>query len=101
VRKFSVILLVLFLILFTALVKNSTKRIDDMIFVSEENIRSLKKDLENIKLEYNYLSSTEKLLEFQITYFDDELIKKKIQEIKTIDLKGNKLKTKQLGFINE
>ncbi len=100
-RKFSVILLVLFLILFTALVKNSTKRIDDMIFVSEENIRSLKKDLENIKLEYNYLSSTEKLLEFQITYFDDELIKKKIQEIKTIDLKGNKLKTKQLGFINE
>ena len=100
-RKFSVIFLVLFLILFTALVKNSTKRIDDMIFVSEENIRSLKKDLENIKLEYNYLSSTEKLLEFQITYFDDELIKKKIQEIKTIDLKGKKLKTKQLGFINE
>ena len=100
-RKFSVIFLVLFLILFTALVKNSTKRIDDMIFVSEENIRSLKKDLENIKLEYDYLSSTEKLLEFQITYFDDELIKKKIQEIKTIDLKGNKLKTKQLGFINE
>jgi len=101
VRKFFVIFLILFLILFTALVKNSTKRIDDMIFVSEENIRSLKKDLENIKLEYNYLSSTEKLLEFQITYFDDELIKKKIQEIKTIDLKGNKLKTKQLGFINE
>ena len=100
-RKFSVILLVLFLILFTALVKNSTKRIDDMIFVSEENIRGLKKDLENIKLEYNYLSSTEKLLEFQITYFDDELIKKKIQEIKTIDPRGSKLKTEQLGFINE
>jgi len=101
VRKFSVIFLVLFLILFTALVKNSTKRIDDMIFVSEENIRSLKKDLENIKLEYDYLSSSEKLLEFQIMYFDDELIKKKIQEIKTIDLRGKKLETKQFGFINE
>ncbi len=100
-RKFSVIFLVLFLILFTALVKNSTKRIDDMIFVSEENIRSLKKDLENIKLEYDYLSSSEKLLEFQIMYFDDELIKKKIQEIKTIDLRGKKLETKQFGFINE
>ena len=72
-----------------------------MIFVSEENIRSLKKDLENIKLEYNYLSSTEKLLEFQITHFDDELIKKKIQEIKSIDLKDNKLKIEQLEFINE
>tara|TARA_B100000902_G_scaffold163918_1_gene159010 strand:- start:201 stop:506 length:306 start_codon:yes stop_codon:yes gene_type:complete len=101
VRKFSVIFLVLFLILFTALVKNSTKRIDDMIFVSEENIRSLKKDLENIKLEYDYLSSSEKLLEFQIMYFDDELIKKKIQEIKTIDLRGKKLETEQFGFINE
>ena len=100
-RKFSVIFLILFLILFTALVKNSTKRIDDMIFVSEENIRSLKKDLENIKLEYNYLSSTEKLLEFQIMYFDDELIKKKIQEIKTIDPRDSKFKTEQLGFINE
>ena len=100
-RKFFVIFLILFLILFTALVKNSTKRIDDMIFVSEENIRSLKKDLENIKLEYNYLSSTEKLLEFQIMYFDDELVKKKIQERKTIDLKNKKLEIKQLGFVNE
>ena len=100
-RKFSVIFLILFLILFTALVKNSTKRIDDVIFVSEENIRSLKKDLENIKLEYDYLSSTEKLLEFQIMYFDNELIKKKIQEIKNIDLKNNKLEIEQLGFINE
>ena len=100
-RKFSVIFLILFLILFTALVKNSTKRINDMIFVSEENIISLKKDLENIKLEYDYLSSTEKLIEFQIMYFDDELIKKKIQEIKIIDLVGDKLEIKQLGFINE
>ena len=100
-KKISVVLLIFFLILSTALVKNSTKRINDMIFVSEENIISLKKDLENIKLEYDYLSSTEKLIEFQIMYFDDELIKKKIQEIKIIDLVGDKLEIKQLGFINE
>ena len=72
-----------------------------MIFVSEENIRSLKKDLENIKLEYDYLSSTEKLLEFQITYFDDELTKKRIQEIKTFNQKNKKLEIEQLGFIDE
>ena len=64
-KKFFVIFLILFLILFTALVKNSTKRIDDMIFVLEENVRGLKKDFEIIKLEHDYLSSTEKLLEFQ------------------------------------
>ena len=31
--------LILFLILFTAFIKNSTKRIDDEIFIVKENIR--------------------------------------------------------------
>ena len=96
-KKFFVI----FLILFTAIVKNSTKRIEDMIFVKEINIRDLGKDFENIKLEYDYLSSTEKLLEFQNLYFDNELIKKDIKEIKIIEKKLNKLKIKQLKFVNE
>ena len=100
-KKFSVIFLILFLILFTALIKNSTKRIDDEIFVIKENIRSLKKDFENIKLEHDYLSSAEKLLEFQNLYFDDELVKKDIQEINTINLNSEKLKIKQFKFINE
>ena len=100
-KKFSVIFLILFLILFTAIVKNSTKRIDDMIFVLEENIRGLKKDFENFKLEYDYLSSTEKLLEFQNLYFDDELIQKDIKEIKIINKDLKKLEIKQLKFINE
>ncbi len=100
-KKFSVIFLILFLILFTALIKNSTKRIDDEIFVIKQNIRSLKKDFENLKLEYDYLSSAEKLLEFQNLYFDDELVKKDIQEINTINLSSEKLKIGQLNFINE
>tara|TARA_B100001094_G_scaffold309145_1_gene342518 strand:- start:2017 stop:2325 length:309 start_codon:yes stop_codon:yes gene_type:complete len=100
-KKFSIILLILSLILFTAIVKNSTKRVDDVIFVLEENIRGLKKDFENIKLEHDYLSSTEKLLEFQNLYFDDELVKKEIEEIKIIIKKSNKLQIQQLKFINE
>ena len=100
-KKFSVIFLILFLILFTALIKNSTKRIDDEIFVIRENIRSLKKDFENIKLEHDYLSSAEKLLEFQNLYFDDELVKKDIQEIKTINQNSEKLEIGQLNLINE
>ena len=100
-KKFSVIFLILLLIFFTAIIKNSTKRIDDMIFVSEEKIRDLKKDLANIKLEYNYLSSTEKLLNFQNIYFDEELIKKKIQEIKILNQQSNKFEILQLQIINE
>tara|TARA_Y100000768_G_scaffold218959_1_gene165079 strand:+ start:34 stop:339 length:306 start_codon:yes stop_codon:yes gene_type:complete len=100
-KKFLVIFLILFLILFTALIKNSTKRIDDEIFAIKENIRSLKKDFENIKLENDYLSSAEKLLEFQNLYFDDELVKKDIQEIKTINQSSEKLEIGQLNLINE
>ena len=84
-KKILVIFLISFLILFTAIIKNSTKRINDEIFVVEENIRSLKKDFENVKLEFDYLSSAEKLIEFQEQYFEDELIKKDIQEIKIIE----------------
>ena len=100
-KKLSIIFLILFLILFTALVKNSTKRIDDMIFVLKINIKDLGKNFENIKLENDYLSSTEKLLEFQNLYFDNELIKKDIQEIKIINKEFNKLKIEQLKFFNE
>tara|TARA_E500000331_G_scaffold113344_1_gene110425 strand:+ start:634 stop:939 length:306 start_codon:yes stop_codon:yes gene_type:complete len=100
-KKFSVIFLILFLVLFTALVKNSTKRIDDMIFALKVNIKDLDKDFENIKLEHDYLSSTEHLLEFQNLYFENELIKKDIKEIKIINKELNKLKIEQLKFINE
>tara|TARA_B100000035_G_scaffold67950_1_gene55501 strand:+ start:872 stop:1177 length:306 start_codon:yes stop_codon:yes gene_type:complete len=100
-KKISVISLILFLILFTAIVKNSTKRIDDMIFISEENIRSLKKDFENLKLENEYLSSSEKLLEFQNMYFDEELVKKELEEIKVIKKVFKKIEIEQLSFSNE
>ena len=99
--KFFIILFILFLILSTAIVKNSTKRIDDEIFVLKESIRSLKKDFENIKLEHDYLSSAEKLLEFQNLYFDSELIKKDIQEIKKINQIFDKIEINQFSFINE
>ncbi|MBD1163318.1 cell division protein FtsL [Pelagibacterales bacterium SAG-MED11] len=100
-KKFSVIFLIVFLILSTALVKNSTKRTDDEIFTIKENIRALKKDFENIKLEYEFLSSTEKLLEFQNLYFDDELAKKGINEIKIIDQSTKKLQINDLILGNE
>ena len=100
-KKISVISLILVLILFTALIKNSTKRIDDEVYIIKENIRSLKKDFESIKLEYEYLSSAEKLLEFQNLYFDNELVKKDIQKIKKINISLNKLRLKQIELIND
>ena len=100
-KKFSVISLIFSLILFTAYIKNSTKRINDEIFLSKENIRDLKKDFENIKLEYDYLSSAEKLLEYQVMYFDDELVKKNLQNIKIINESINNINIEQFKLADE
>ena len=100
-KKFFVISLIIFLILFTAIIKNSTKRIDDKIFTIKENIRGFKKDFENIKLEYDYLSSAERLNEFQIMYFEDEFIQKDIRNIKIIDENMNNFKIKKFKFTDE
>ena len=100
-KKFSTISLILFLILFTAVIKNSTKRINDEIFLAQENIRDLKKEFENIKLEYDYLSSAEKLLEYQVMYFDDELVKKDIQNIKIINENINNINIEQFKLTDE
>ena len=99
-KKSLIIFFVTFLVLFTAFIKNSTKRIDDEIFLTEENIRILKKDYQNIKLEHDYLSSAEKLLRFQNLYFDSELIKKDIKDIKIIKKRSNKLEIQQLELTN-
>ena len=100
-KKFFLIIFIFFLIFSTAIIKNSTKRIEDNIFAINENLRELKKDFANLKLEYDYLSSAEKLLELQNSYFEDELSKKNIQDIKVIDKSANKIEIKNFKFINE
>ena len=82
---------ILILILITSLIKNSTKEIEDKIFIINENIRSLKADLSDIILEYNYLSSPEKLSQYQHRYFENNLINIDVTKIKKITLKRDSL----------
>ena len=100
-KKLFAIFLILFLILFTAIIKNSTKKIDEDIFVLKENLRSLKNEFENIKLEFEFLSSSERLLDLQKLYFEDELIQKDINEIEKISKNSNQLKIKKIKVISE
>ena len=90
--KNVVFALVFILILTTSLVKNSTKEIEDKIFMINENIRSLKSELGDILLEYNYLSSPDKLTQYQTQYFEKDLIKIDITKIKKLTKKNNYIK---------
>ena len=88
-KNFSLVAVIFFLVLSTAIIKNTTKQIEDEIFTVKENIRVLKSEFENVSLEYDYLSTAEKLLEYQSLYFEDELIQKNIKNIKTYNLSRN------------
>ena len=100
-KKIIVATVIFLLIISTALIKNSAKKNEDKIFTLKENLRVLNYELDNIQLENDYLSSPDKLLEYQVLYFDDELIRKDIKDIKIINKNSKKLEIKQLNFINE
>ena len=86
----KVALVIMFvLILGTSLIKNSTKEIEDKIFILNESIRSLKVELSDVMLEYNFLSSPEKLIQYQSQYFEKELIKIDIMRIQKISEKND------------
>ena len=100
-KKFSLAAVILFLVLSTAVIKNTTKQIEDELFTVKENIRVLKSEFENISLEYDYLSSAEKLLEYQSLYFEDELIQKDIKDIKIFNILNNTKKIKDFKITKE
>ena len=84
--------IIIILILATSLVKNSTKELEDKISMVNENIRPLKSELGDLLLEYNYLSSPDKLTQYQTQYFEKDLIKIDIKKIKKLTEKNGYIK---------
>lgn len=99
--KQLVVAVIFVLILITSLIKTSTKEIEDQIFIVKENIRPLKSELEDVLLEFNYLSSPEKLVQYQTQYFEKDLIKIEIMNIKEIFKNNETLEIKDLISKNE
>ena len=96
-KKIFFFIPVIFLIFATTITKNSTKQLDKKIFETNENIRVLKDKYELEMLEYNYLSSPKKLIEYQKKYFDNELLEADIANINWIEIK-KKIEIKELLF---
>ena len=100
-KKIILVLVIFSLILSTAIIKNSAKKNEDKIFTVKENIRVLNSELEKIKLEFDYLSSSDKLLEFQSLYFENNLVLKKIEDIKVFKITNKEKKIKYLKIIKD
>ena len=95
-KKIVIFMLIFLLILSTSITKNSTKDIDDKIYSTKENLLFLEKWLQDSKLEHDYLSSSEKLLEYQKLYFENLLKKKLLKKIYTINISNDEFITNKL-----
>ena len=97
--KFIVFVSILSLIVSTTLIKNSTKDLDDKIYSTKENLLFLENRFKDSKLEFDYLSSSEKLLEYQLLYFEDSLQKKSLKELNTLEIIDNELIINKLTIL--
>jgi len=84
--KVLIFVIIFILIISTSLIKNSTKELDEQIYSLKENIIFLDDRFKDSKLEFDYLSSSEKLLEYQKLYFENSLLKKSIKDLKTLKI---------------
>ena len=90
-KKLIFFIPVIFLIFATTVTKNSTKQLDKKIFEIKENLRVLQDKYELEMLEYNYLTSPKKLMEYQKKYFDDELLEADIENLNWIEIKNKEI----------
>ena len=100
-KKIIFSILIIVLIFFTSIIKNSTKDIDAKIFNINEDIKLLKEKYELVLLDHNYLSSPKKLNEYQKKYFENDLEPIDIRDISEIDFNSKEVLIKELDDVTE
>ena len=95
-KKLFFFIPVILLIFATTITKNSTKKLDKKIFEIKENVRILQEKYELVMLEYNYLTSPKKLMEYQKKHFDNELVETEIQSLNSVEIKNEFIKINKL-----
>ena len=96
-KKYLFFIPILFLIVATTITKNSTKKLDTEIFRIKENIRVLEDKYELVLLDFNYLTSPKKLIEYQKLYFENELIQQNIEDLSWIEIKNKKVEISEIA----
>jgi len=95
-KKIFFSLLIIVLVFFTTVIKNSTKNIEVKIFDLKEDIRLLNENYELVLLDHNFLSSPKKLIEYQKKYFDNDLVSIDIKNIGEVDFSNKDVLLKEL-----
>ena len=99
-KKTLLFIVIISLIVITTLTKNSTIKLENQIFNAKENISLLKDKYELIRLDFNYLTNPKKLLDYQSQYFENELSKIEINQIKELVINDKQLSIQDFKIIN-
>ena len=87
-KKILLFIPIIILIISTAFTKNSTKKLDKQIFEIQEDIRALNDIYELVLFDFNYLTSPNKLMEYSQMYFEKDLRKIEITDLKNFTFKN-------------
>jgi len=96
-KKITLFIPIIFLIVATTLTKNSTKKLDKKIFEVKENIRVLEDKYELVLLDYNILTSPKKLIDYQQIYFEESFIQKNIENLNWIKINNKTLEIERMN----
>ena len=89
-KNYIKIVFITSLIISTTLIKSSTKDLEYKLYDTQEDIGLLKEEMQMLRLEHDYLTSPQKLLEYKHMYFEEDLEQKKIENFSSIYIDDNK-----------
>tara|TARA_B100000989_G_scaffold248395_1_gene195814 strand:- start:156 stop:428 length:273 start_codon:yes stop_codon:yes gene_type:complete len=89
-KNYLIISFIITLIILTSLVKTSTRDLEAKIFTNQEEIKLLSDKKELILLEYNFLSSPERLFELKESLFNENLISLNLKKFLILKKHGQK-----------
>ena len=96
-KSLIILILLVFLILSTAVVKTSSKKIEQRIFILNENLSILKKKYNLVILENTYLSNPSRLIEIMKVDKNEDYTHLDISNLKNITKKKIELSYKNLS----
>ena len=88
-KNFLISLSLIILISFIAIIKTSSKKIEEKTFILNENLSLLTKKYELVLLEHTYLSNPSRLISIMKENKGEEYIYLNVTELKIIDKKND------------
>ena len=100
-NRLLIFFLIFVFVISTAIIKNSSKKIEEKIYKKKENLAILKNEYDLVILEFDFLNSPHEIQKKVEQYFiKDEFSSIDISKLKIADIKNNKIKFNSF-FIND